>query len=57
MRSKSISAEKVATIFIARIDALEPSLSAFSWYDPDDILRQAQATDQGEGWSPLQACP
>ena len=54
---KEISAEEVATAFISRIEVLEPSVRAFSWYDPDDILRQAQELDRGERGGPLAGVP
>ncbi|NDV89109.1 amidase [Aurantimonas aggregata] len=54
---RDTTAEKVARAFIARVEELEPYVHAFSWYDPQDILRQADEIDRGERGGPLAGVP
>jgi Asp-tRNA(Asn)/Glu-tRNA(Gln) amidotransferase A subunit family amidase len=54
---KEISATDVAAGFLARIAAYEPTIRAFAWHAPEDVLRQAQAVDRGERRGPLAGVP
>lgn len=41
----ALSAAEVAEACIARIEAREPEIQAWAWFDPDHVRKQAQALD------------
>lgn len=61
LRDKQLSSVELTELFLARINALNPSLNAFVTVDAEKSLAQARAADarlaQGENLSPLTGIP
>lgn len=59
--SAELSPVEVAEALLRRIDAVDPSINAFCFLDPDETLSQARASEQrrvaGEQLSPLDGIP
>ncbi len=61
IRSKKLSAHEAATAALARLDAVNPKINAVVDHRPEDVLKQAAATDvaiaRGEDAGPLAGVP
>ena len=61
MASGAVSAASVAEAQIARIEAAEPEIGAFAWFDAEHVRRQAEALDRarkaGRPIGPLHGLP
>ena len=55
--SGAVTCEEVARACLARIDAREPIVKAWSFLDRDAVLRQAKALDRGPDSGPLHGVP
>ncbi len=55
--SGAVSCEEVARDCLARIEAREPVVQAWSYLDPDAVLRQAKALDRQPKRGPLHGVP
>ena len=55
--SGAVSCEEVARDCLARIEAREPVVKAWSYLDPDAVLRQAKALDRQPRRGPLHGVP
>lgn len=49
LRAKTLSARELIDSCLARIDALEPSIGAWVWLEPDAARKRADALDAGGG--------
>jgi amidase len=56
-RAGAVSAVDVATAVIARIEARQPGIEAFAWFDPEAVLAQARALDAAPVRGPLHGVP
>lgn len=61
LTEKKVSAQEVARAFIARTEAMEPTVGAFISWDADDLLAQARDSDlrrkEGRSLGPLDGIP
>lgn len=57
IRSGKMSAEKLVSACLARIEAREGSIKAWASVDPENALRQAYACDRGQMSGPLRGVP